>query len=240
MSRIIQHSEIHHFVDDTNLLHSTNSIKKITNRYINHDLNLIVHWLRAHRISLNVEKTEIIFRPKAKDITKKLNFRISGQKIHISKLVKYLGLMLDESLTWSSHISMLKAKLSKANGLLAKLRFYTSCKLLIALTTIYNDLFESHMRYGCQIWGQTRSQHLSDLVKLQKKAVRILSFDEIANLKNCFLVLNVLNNEISEALQELFKNITNQHYYNTRAAYHNKLNLSQIRLQSIKYKSAKT
>ena len=135
MSRVIQHSEMHHFVDDTNLLiYSSNSMKKI-NRYINHNLNVIVHWLRANRISLSVDKTKIvIFRPKGKDITKKLNFRISDQQIYISKQVKYLGLMLDESLTWLSHISMLKAKLRRANGLLAKLRHYTSSKLL---TTIY-------------------------------------------------------------------------------------------------------
>ena len=134
MSRVIQHSEMHHFADDTNLLYSSNSMKKI-NRQINHNLKLIVHWLRANRISLNVDKTEIvIFRPKGKDITKKLNFRISDQQIYISKQVKYLGLMLDESLTWLSHISMLKAKLRRANGLLAKLRHYTSSKLL---TTIY-------------------------------------------------------------------------------------------------------
>ena len=51
-------------------------------------------------MSLNVDKTEIIiFRPKGKDITKKLNLRISGQQIYISKQVKYLSLMLDESLT---------------------------------------------------------------------------------------------------------------------------------------------
>ena len=47
-----------------------------------------------------------------------------------------------------------------------------------------------------------------------------------------------------ESLQELFKNATNQHYYNTRGAYRNKLSLPQVRtthygLQSIKYKSAK-
>ena len=73
------------------------------------------------------------------------------------------------------------------------------------------------MRHCCQIWGQTRNQHL-DVVKLQKKAVRIinfsdkytstkplfnelriLSFDEIVNLQNCLLVLNVLNNEVAEA-----------------------------------------
>ena len=119
------------------------------------------------------------------------------------------------------------------------------------------------MSYGCQTWGQTRNQNISDDVKLQKKAVKIrnfsdkytsakplfskltiLSFDEIVNLQNCLLVFKVLNNEVPEALQELFKNTTNQHHYNTRGAYRNKLNLSEVRtthygLQSIKYKSAK-
>ena len=76
-------------------------MKKI-NGYINHDLKLRVHWFRVNRISLNFDKTEIIiFRPKGKAITKKLNFRIAGQQIYISKQVNYLGLMLDESLTWS-------------------------------------------------------------------------------------------------------------------------------------------
>ena len=118
MSKVIQHSEMHHFADDTNFLYSSNSMKKI-NRSINHNLKLIVHWLRANRISLNVDKTEIIILPKGKDIyNKNLNFRTSGQQIYISKQVKYLGLMLDESLTWSFHISMLKAKLSRANSLL--------------------------------------------------------------------------------------------------------------------------
>ena len=78
----------------------------------------------------------------------------------------------------------------------------------------------------------------------KESRLKILSFDEIVNLQNCLLVLNVLNNEVPEALQKLFKNNTNQHYCNTRAAYCNKLNLPQVRtthygLQSIKHKSAK-
>ena len=149
-------------------------------------------------------------------------------------------------------------RLRKANVLLAKLRHYTSSKLL---KTIHNALFEWRMRYGCQIRRQTRNQNTSDVVKLQKKAMRIinfkyistkpllsklriLSFDEIVNLQNCLLVLNVLNNEVPEGLQELFKNTINQHHYNTRLAYRNKLNLRQVRtthygLQSIKHKYAK-
>ena len=76
----VTHSLIHHFADDTNILYCNKSLKKI-NKYINHDLSQIVQWLRANRISLNTNKTELtIFRPKNKSITKHLNFRISGQK----------------------------------------------------------------------------------------------------------------------------------------------------------------
>ena len=84
MSRGTQHSEICHFADDTNLLYSGNSMRKLS-KYINHDLKLTADWFRINRISLNLEKTEIIvFRPKGKDITKKLNFRIRGLQIYIS------------------------------------------------------------------------------------------------------------------------------------------------------------
>ena len=56
------------------------------------------------------------------------------------------------------HYKRAKSQANRANGLLAKLRYYTSSK---PLTTIYNALFESHhLRYGCQIWEQTRNQHV--------------------------------------------------------------------------------
>ena len=62
---------MHQFVDDTKILYSRNSSKEI-NRCMNHDLKLIVHWLRVSRISLNVDKTEtVLFEPKRKKITKK-------------------------------------------------------------------------------------------------------------------------------------------------------------------------
>ena len=79
------------------------------------------------------------------------------------------------------------------------------------------------MRYGCPIWEQNRNQHLRDVVKLQKKAMRIinfsdkytstkplfnelriLSFDEIVNLQNCLLVLNVLNRS-NQTLTRIFQ-----------------------------------
>ena len=63
---------------------------------MNHDLALITDWLRANKISLNTSKTKVlIYKPKTVRINKKLNFRISGQKVEISDNIKYLGLYLE-------------------------------------------------------------------------------------------------------------------------------------------------
>ena len=108
---------------------------------INHDLSLIAQWLRSNKISLNADKTElVIFSPKRKQITKHLNFRISGQKIEISTRVKYLGIQIDQHLNWNEHIKNIIPKLSRAIGVLFKIR-HNVPKFL--LKTIYYSIFNS-------------------------------------------------------------------------------------------------
>ena len=79
-----------------------------------------------------------------------MNFRISGQKINIVKEAKYLGLKLDQHLTFKQHMHTIKLKLNRANSLLAKMRHYIDSKLL---KTIYSAMLESHLQYCCQLWG---------------------------------------------------------------------------------------
>ena len=82
LHQVTKHAEIH-FVDDTNLLYSSKSLKDI-NQKINFELKNIVHWLRANKISLNTKKTEIVlFRAHKTIIKKNMNFQISGQKVNI-------------------------------------------------------------------------------------------------------------------------------------------------------------
>ena len=70
LRNVVQYSYIHHFGDDTNLLCSSKSLKDI-NKEINFELKKFVHWLRANKISLNANKTDLIlFRSKRKQITK--------------------------------------------------------------------------------------------------------------------------------------------------------------------------
>ena len=82
-----------------------------------------------------------------------MNFRISGQKINIVKEAKYLGLKLDQHLTFKQHMHAIKLKLNRVNRLLAKIRYHVDSKLL---KRIYSAIFESHLRYP-QLWGQTQN-----------------------------------------------------------------------------------
>ena len=63
----IKHCKVNYFADDTNLLYTNNSIKKL-NKLLNKDLKNSTNWLNANKISLNVDKTEMILFK----ITKKL------------------------------------------------------------------------------------------------------------------------------------------------------------------------
>ena len=57
----VKNSIVHHFADDTNLLYINKSMKVLSKK-INYDLKGITNWLNANRISLNISKTEFIFR----------------------------------------------------------------------------------------------------------------------------------------------------------------------------------
>ena len=163
-----------HFADNTNLLYINKSVQRI-NKHINLDLSLIVQWLRANKISLNADKTElVIFSLKRKQITKHLNFRISGQKIEISTRVKYLGIQIDQHLNWNEHIKNIIPKLSRAIGVLSKICHYVPKFLL---KTIYYSIFNSHLIYACQVWGQNENC-LKKLSSLQNKAIRIINFKQ--------------------------------------------------------------
>ena len=90
---------------------------------------------------MNADKTEIIiFRAKRKQITKYLNFRISGQKINVSSKVKYLGIQMEQHLNWNVHVKNVIPKLNQAIGILSKIRHYVPKFLL---RTIYYSLFNS-------------------------------------------------------------------------------------------------
>ena len=59
LNQALRFCKVHHFADDTNLIHLSKSVYRL-NKYLNLDLKNLTYWLNANRISLNVEKTELV------------------------------------------------------------------------------------------------------------------------------------------------------------------------------------
>ena len=110
----------------------------------------------------------MVFKSKEKIITKHLNFCTSGQKIKPSSQVKPLGIILQDDLHWNSHLTKLRKKLSCSISLLSKVRYYLPNYLL---RTIYHSIFNSHLIYACEIWGQNQKNYFKKLIHLQEKAI---------------------------------------------------------------------
>ena len=152
-------------------------------RYINRGLKLVVEWIRANKLSLNISKTELVIsKSRHKKITKYHNFRMSGQKTQILSQIKYLGVILRDDLHQTTHLVNLKKKLSHSIGLLSKMSHYAPKHLL---RTIGYSLFHSHLIYACKIWGQNQTnQMVKKLLLLQEKALKLINFQPQTPLSN--------------------------------------------------------
>ena len=82
-------------------------------------------WLDANRPSLNIDKTNfVVFHPPRVKIPEPVIVKFGRKKIQRENRVKFLGILLDATLSWKHHINELSKKLSRTLGLFFKIRHY--------------------------------------------------------------------------------------------------------------------
>ena len=241
------------FADDTNLFSSGKEIKTLETN-INNELSHISIWLKVNKLSLNIKKTHyMIFRKRKKD---SLNVKLSidGELINEVDKTKFLGVLIDNKLTWKQHIAYVSGKIARGIGMLIKARQYLNKQGLISL---YYSFIYPYLTYCNHIWGSTYKTSLKRLTTLQNKAVKIiaharwrascdpiykhLNIMKLAHI-NTYLIgrfmFRIFIGKVPESLTSLFKKNSDYHSYSTRIAdlYHVpcvKLDLSKT---GIKYR----
>jgi hypothetical protein len=202
---------------------------------LNKDLKTLTIWLKANKISLNASKTEIlIFRNPNKPMNYDPKIKLDGIRIYPSKYVKYLGILIDAHLTWKFHAKCLVPKLTRAAGMLSKVRHYVPSH---TLKNIYYAIFSSIMNYGAVIWGQNTNEHITRIIKLQDRAIRyinfadyrepttklykqseIIKFKDNITISNYLYVHNSLNRRLPACLNNQFKYLNTETIQHTRKA----------------------
>ena len=134
----------------------------------------------------------MIFQKKgiSKQILKKVNLNINKNNIKQVETFKYLGVLLDNKLSWQEHIQSLQTKLAKFNGVIYKIRNFVPRKILMML---YNALVGSYLRYGIRAWATCSPHLLNSLQAAQNKIIRAIMFlPYTSNVLTCYSDLKIL------------------------------------------------
>lgn len=219
------------FADDTTLYASSDDIIHLYAN-VNHDLQSLVDWFRANKLSLNPSKTNyMLFSPHKTDHSEH-SIKIGSDIIEQKNYCKFLGLVIDDKLTWSEHIAHTMSKLSRSLYALNRTKHIISRS---HRKTLYDSLVHSYISYGIVLWGSTYSSNLQKIRICQKKALRciygsvynahtdplfrdskILKFDDLYQLEVGKLIYDALHEFLPKPLIHVFKPNTTVHAHHTR------------------------
>jgi hypothetical protein len=239
--------ESHEFIyaDDANLTAADKDIERME-RALSNDTNAVAKWCSENDMVLNAKKCSSILIASRQRLShasnSSLNININKEPIPSVKQTKLLGVHLDNNLTWTEQIKHIHNKISSNLYLLKQIKAYLTIE---DRKLFYNSYILPHFDYCDTIWGNCSKHLLEDLIKLQKKAARIiLDKDYIAPSRPLFAqlkwmpledrikyhrsiqVFKCVNNLCPESLKDLFTSVSNVHLHNTRSSSKNNFHIA--------------
>ena len=146
--------------------------------------------------------------------------------------VKYLGVYINDKLTWKNQIDHLCSKLLKTCGMVFKLRYYVP---LSTSKLIYYSLFHSNIQYSLLNWGRAAKSYFHNLKILQNKILKailfcpscsptnlpysklkVLKLDDMINMEIAKFMFKFNNQMLPDFSNKYFTKLDNFHSYNTK------------------------
>ena len=176
------------YADDI-VLFSSNKDVAALNINMNNNLTRTFNWTQNNELSINYSKTKSMI------FTRKRN--VSCQTYINNKLIEnvseftYLGLLIDQNLTFKNHILNIVKKVNRANGCFYSMKFFLPTFIMRKL---YLSMIHSHLNQHIISWGGANKSNLYPLRVAVNKAIRNTSLrKESTNIK--YKNLGVLNLE---------------------------------------------
>ena len=169
----IEHSDIDIFADDATLRNSSNDIHNI-NSGLQIDVNNVVQWCKQNKMVLNENKTKCILIGTSQRLSRchsYLEIMVNNHVIECSESEKLLGIKIDKCLSFVKHIDYVCQNVTSKISLLSKIKQYLP---LDTRKLYYNAYILPVMDYCLTVWGSAPKYQLDRLLKLQKRAARII------------------------------------------------------------------
>ena len=153
------------YADDINILVSHPEKGKL-NDVVNNELQTVCDWFKANRLQMNSSKTKYMIFQSSKSKSSHTNLPIYADGKAISRVasINFLGVIIDDRLSWKNHINHIHGKISISIGMLYKLRVLLPKKTLFML---YNALVLPYLDFCNLIWLGATEHDLNRLTALQ-------------------------------------------------------------------------
>lgn len=117
------------------------------------------------------ETKYILFHSPRKKIVSHNNPIVGTTAIEKVKNFKYLGLILDATLSWKEHIEHLRNKIASLCGLMHRVKTFVPKHTLLSF---YYSCIHSHLLYLIIVWGHASKSNLQKIQVLQNRCLKII------------------------------------------------------------------
>ena len=176
------------------------------------------------------------FHPRQKKVNVNVPLTLQNTVIKQVTETKFLGVPIDQHLSWKPHIDFVSKKFSKSVGIITKARFYLSSQTLM---TLYYSLVYPFLTYCYVAWSSTYCSNVNCIYLLQKRLVRLITKAHYINLANTAPLFSQLevpdifsinsfsvatfmysyhHNLLPSSFHDLFLSSNQVHQYETRLA----------------------
>ena len=178
LQNVLKKCHVKLYADDT-VIYQSGVTGHEAAKILQDDINNFIGWCGENKLTLNVKKTKIMIFASRSRVKKanKVKILINNKPVQIVPTFKYLGLLLDSTLSYNSHIASLIRLISHKMSLLAKLKKYLNKNVALL---IYKTMLLPYFDYSDIIFHKANSSDLSKLQRLQNRCLRLcLGFDRL-------------------------------------------------------------
>ena len=199
---------------------------------INSELEKVCQWLVANRIKINVNKSKYVLFNYRRDVQLP-HVTIGNELIERVDNVKFLGVYIDEKLSFCKHVKHLSLNLSRTLGMLNRIKFFMPLDVMKA---VYCSMFHSYLDYNIEAWYATSGNVRNQINILRKKAIRacnkldynehtseyfkLMNISTVENLYNCRVVTHVyrmLNCNYDDYFYMKFMSLSSHNRHSSRS-----------------------
>jgi hypothetical protein len=165
---VIKHGFVSLFADDTLLTVGAKTLKEAVEK-MNGNLECLRKWLNFNKICLNVNKSQYMVVTHKKIDRDEFEVKIGEEKITRAPEIKYLGVIIDQHLSFMSHLNYIKKKLNMKLALFRRIDDKLNAETKILL---YKSLVAPHFEYCSSILFCLSDNNIKELQRIQNKFMR--------------------------------------------------------------------